>query len=56
MQKDAPKALDGICFEALKCSVSSANSVADDLFRLSLTFQQEDAKSHSVSTESSFVA
>jgi len=41
MQRDAPHALDGACFEALKESVGSANSVASDLFRLSLNFQQE---------------
>ncbi len=40
MQRDSPRALDGTCFEALKCSVAAANSVASDLYHLSLNFQQ----------------
>jgi hypothetical protein len=39
MQRDAPHALDGACFEALKSSVTAANSMASDLYRLSLNFQ-----------------
>jgi putative nucleotidyltransferase with HDIG domain len=41
MQRDAPHALDGACLEALKCSLTQANSVASDLYRLSLNFQQD---------------
>jgi putative nucleotidyltransferase with HDIG domain len=41
MQRDAPHALDGNCFEALKVSIEAANSVTSDLYRLSLNFQQE---------------
>ena len=41
MQKDAPQALDANVFEALKCSTAPASSVAADLFRLSLNFQNE---------------
>jgi putative nucleotidyltransferase with HDIG domain len=40
MQRDTPHALDADCLEALKCSVAAANSVASDLYRLSLNFQQ----------------
>jgi putative nucleotidyltransferase with HDIG domain len=40
MQRDSPRALDGTCLEALKCSVSTANSVASDLYHLSLNFQE----------------
>jgi putative nucleotidyltransferase with HDIG domain len=40
MERDAPHALDGACFEALKCSVAAATSVASDLYRLSLNFQE----------------
>jgi putative nucleotidyltransferase with HDIG domain len=40
MQRDSPRALDGACLEALKCSVSTASSVASDLYHLSLNFQQ----------------
>jgi putative nucleotidyltransferase with HDIG domain len=47
MQKDAPEALDANVFEALKCSTISANSVAADLFRLSLNFQQGQDKTQS---------
>lgn len=47
MQKDAPEALDANVFEALKCSTVSANSVAADLFRLSLNFQHEQDQIHS---------
>jgi putative nucleotidyltransferase with HDIG domain len=41
MQRDSPHALDGACMEALKCSIGAANSVASDLYRLSLNFQQD---------------
>ena len=44
MQKDAPKAIDGSCFEALKCSVDSASQVTNDLLRLSLNIQQQQSK------------
>ena len=44
MQKDAPHALDANVFEALKCSTASADSVAEDLFRLSLNFREEQKK------------
>ncbi len=40
MQRDAPRALDGACFEALKYSAGSAHSIATDLFKMSLNFQQ----------------
>jgi len=52
MQADAPRALDANCLEALKCSLSSANSVAEDLYRLSLSFQQEQAQPVAVLAES----
>ncbi|MEP7366025.1 MAG: HD domain-containing phosphohydrolase [Acidobacteriota bacterium] len=41
MQKDAPKAIDANCFEALKCSVDSATQVTNDLLRLSLNLQHQ---------------
>ena len=40
MGRDTPHALDATCFEALKWSAGSANSVASDLYRLSLNFQE----------------
>jgi putative nucleotidyltransferase with HDIG domain len=43
MQKDAPRALDANCFEALKCSVDSAQSVTDDLIRMSRSVRNESA-------------
>jgi putative nucleotidyltransferase with HDIG domain len=39
MQKDAPKALDATCFEALKCSSDAASLVTADLLRLSSNVQ-----------------
>ncbi len=51
MQQDVPHALDADCFEALKCSIGAVNTVASDLHRLSLNFQEnqplELAASHS---------
>lgn len=41
MQKDAPRALDATCFEALKCSCDAASSFTASLLRLSLNVQQE---------------
>jgi len=56
MQRDAPHALDGSCFEALKSSVVSASSVASDLFRLSLSFQQEHRQTDVLSPDPASVA
>ncbi len=39
MQRDAPHAIDGSCFEALKFSARSAGSFSSDVSRLSLTLQ-----------------
>jgi putative nucleotidyltransferase with HDIG domain len=39
MQKDAPKALDSTCFEALKISTDIGKSVTEDLLRLSANIQ-----------------
>jgi putative nucleotidyltransferase with HDIG domain len=50
MQRDAPHALDGACFEALQFSIDAANSVASDLYRLSLNFQ-ESVNSTPITTE-----
>lgn len=50
MERDAPHALDGACFEALKSSVTAATSVASDLYRLSLNFQ-ESTNSTQATTE-----
>jgi putative nucleotidyltransferase with HDIG domain len=36
MQKDAPRALDATCFEALQCSCDAASSITADLLGLSL--------------------
>jgi HD-GYP domain-containing protein (c-di-GMP phosphodiesterase class II) len=47
MGKDAPKAIDINCFEALKCSVDSATQVTQDLLKLSLnvqSHQQDEVK------------
>jgi putative nucleotidyltransferase with HDIG domain len=41
MQKDAPRALDVDCLDALKLSSNSASTIAEDLMRLSLNVQQE---------------
>jgi putative nucleotidyltransferase with HDIG domain len=46
MQRDAPQALDGACFEALKGSVGAANTIASDLYHLSLNFQQSASMSN----------
>jgi putative nucleotidyltransferase with HDIG domain len=43
MQKDAPHALDGACFEALKCCVGPARAMTADLSRLSRSLQDESA-------------
>jgi putative nucleotidyltransferase with HDIG domain len=51
MQRDAPHALDATCFEALKCSLGTANSVTSDLVRLSMNFQPELAQADVVSTD-----
>ncbi len=40
IERDAPHALDGACIEALKCSIPAANSVASDLYQLSLNCRQ----------------
>lgn len=42
MQKDAPRALDAGCFEALKCSSSAAASISQDLIQLSLNVQEKE--------------
>jgi HD-GYP domain-containing protein (c-di-GMP phosphodiesterase class II) len=44
MQRDAPQALDANVLAALKCSTTPAGTVAADLFRLSLNFQEERAQ------------
>lgn len=48
MQKDAPKALDAGCLEALKCSCDAANSVTASLLNLSLNTQNEVSQCVSV--------
>jgi putative nucleotidyltransferase with HDIG domain len=44
MRKDAPRALDSTCFEALKCSTDVGHSVTLDLLRLSANIQTEQEK------------
>ncbi|MBC7924985.1 MAG: HD domain-containing protein [Bryobacteraceae bacterium] len=39
--KDAPKALDAQCFEALKCSTDSASAITRDLLKLALSVRTE---------------
>lgn len=45
MQKDAPKALDASCFEALRMSSDNAAKVSADLMRLSSHVESENADS-----------
>ena len=47
MHKDAPRALDSTCFDALKCSTDLGSRVTHDLLRLSANIQpnQQEAKS-----------
>jgi putative nucleotidyltransferase with HDIG domain len=52
MQKDAPRALDADCFEALKYSSDSATQIADDLMRLSLGVESKTNPKSKTSTES----
>ena len=39
MEKDAPRALDAACLDALKASLELATSVTEDLLRLSSNLQ-----------------
>jgi putative nucleotidyltransferase with HDIG domain len=47
MRRDAPKALDSTCFDALKCSTELGQSVTHDLLRLSANIQTEQEKAKS---------
>jgi putative nucleotidyltransferase with HDIG domain len=51
MGKDAPRALDADCFEALKFSHANASEIANDLVNLSLGVQESKKQSYSQPSE-----
>jgi HD-GYP domain-containing protein (c-di-GMP phosphodiesterase class II) len=46
--KDAPRALDVECFEALKCSTTGASKITEDLLRLSAGAGQDSSRSATI--------